>query len=779
MEISNKSHAFYDIVNQSANGIYVIEQQSCKLLYVNKAMAHILDMAGIHNYLGEKCYRTLKQLDEPCSDCLANPTGNEGENRELFIDFLSKYYSVSTHPLQWAGTAAYVVYLSDISQEKMVSDEVKQLYNNIPGAVFRCKMDKDMTVISANDGLFELLGYTREEFKALGNKMSAVICPEDFLRTLSSIIPQLSSNAATAHITQRLICKDKSIKWSLARGQLLAGNGEERVFYCVLVDISEQKSAQLELDKTRKKLSAAIDHAGLAYWEYDMVNNVAYLNPNTKSEYSLEQTLPNYPQSLYDTNTIYPESIETFNRLIQAVKSGEKTASADIKTINAKGALAWRRVRFTTLFDEGGKPFWAVATAESINDYKELENRFSTVLEQNNIDTWLFDIKRSTIIQNHNTEGVYGVHAVEIPNVPEALIEKKLCYHQDADIFRDFYNRLKGDESQVTATVRLWDVRKQTYVWKRCTYTVVPSRVGGPAYALGSAVDVSDQVEVKQKYEDAIKARYSTLSENVILAGHCNLTKNIILEVEDKTGLDVGRRFGMVREEFFNGIASLIPNEEQRKVFCQKFLNEGMQNSFELGITQDNYDCTISLGSGIRWISVHVDMALQPLTEDIIGFLTVTDVSAGKMQQQVLDSVIQFDYDYVAHLNLNSDTMVFYSSKNQSSEFEGYKYGVSYSYTNAINRTAEKFITQDNRPIYLENMSIENVMRRLSENESYEFTYHMINQNGELRTKQARFVVHDREAGIVVFSRADVSDVLEQQEKQKTALSESLTLAQQ
>ncbi|MEG1427509.1 MAG: ATP-binding protein, partial [Oscillospiraceae bacterium] len=48
-----------------------------------------------------------------------------------------------------------------------------------------------------------------------------------------------------------------------------------------------------------------------------------------------------------------------------------------------------------------------------------------------------------------------------------------------------------------------------------------------------------------------------------------------------------------------------------------------------------------------------------------------------------------------------------------------------------------------------------------------------------IRTKQARFAVYDRAAGIVVFSRTDVTEMLAQQEKQKIALSESLAIARQ
>ncbi|MEG2074739.1 MAG: ATP-binding protein, partial [Angelakisella sp.] len=89
------------------------------------------------------------------------------------------------------------------------------------------------------------------------------------------------------------------------------------------------------------------------------------------------------------------------------------------------------------------------------------------------------------------------------------------------------------------------------------------------------------------------------------------------------------------------------------------------------------------------------------------------------------------------------------------------------------------YITDEDRARYLEKMSIVNVIRQLSDKYSYEFTYHLRKANGETRTKQTRFAMQDRGAGIVVFSRADVTDMLAQQEKQKIALSESLAIAQQ
>ena len=77
------------------------------------------------------------------------------------------------------GRAAVASVCVDITAQKTAQDEVLHLYNNIPGGVFRCRFDEDFSVIDANDGLFEFIGYSRDEFAAMGNRMSAVIYPED------------------------------------------------------------------------------------------------------------------------------------------------------------------------------------------------------------------------------------------------------------------------------------------------------------------------------------------------------------------------------------------------------------------------------------------------------------------------------------------------------------------------------------------------------------------------------------------------------------------------
>ena len=89
-------------------------------------------------------------------------------------------------------------------------------------------------MIDANDGLFEFLGYSREEFSAMGSRMSAVIHPEDMPDVTERISEQLR-HGSTVHSENRLVCKDGSIKWVSVKGQMFQEKDGAQFFSTVFV----------------------------------------------------------------------------------------------------------------------------------------------------------------------------------------------------------------------------------------------------------------------------------------------------------------------------------------------------------------------------------------------------------------------------------------------------------------------------------------------------------------------------------------------------------------
>ena len=153
------------------------------------------------------------------------------------------------------GKPAIASVCIDITAQRQAQEEVLHLYNNIPGAVFRCRFDADFSVIDANDGLFEFLGYSRAEFAKMGNCMSAVIYPEDLSVMTAKLKSQLRSGN-TIHNENRLICKNGAVKWISIKAQLLTEGDGEEYFYCVFLHNTDETQLQEKIiEHSRKELA--------------------------------------------------------------------------------------------------------------------------------------------------------------------------------------------------------------------------------------------------------------------------------------------------------------------------------------------------------------------------------------------------------------------------------------------------------------------------------------------------------------------------------------------
>ncbi|MDO4275985.1 MAG: response regulator [Eubacteriales bacterium] len=131
----------------------------------------------------------------------------------------------------------------DINAQKQAQEEVLHLYNNVPGAVFRCRYDENLSIIDANDGLYEYLNYTREEFAARGNSFAACIHEEDVEQVRKSLEAQLKTGNAI-QVEHRMKCKGGIVKWIASKAQLIVEDDGEPYFYCVSVDITEERQLQ-------------------------------------------------------------------------------------------------------------------------------------------------------------------------------------------------------------------------------------------------------------------------------------------------------------------------------------------------------------------------------------------------------------------------------------------------------------------------------------------------------------------------------------------------------
>ena len=173
------------------------------------------------------------------------------ENNEYEVEYRMKkkdgsyiwVHDLSRTIITESGKPGIISVCIDITAQKKTQDEILHIYNNIPGAVFRCRFDSKLSIIDANDGLYDFLGYTREEFLEMGNCMASILHPDDMKKIIDELSIQLR-NGNTIYKENRVICKGGTVKWISVKAQLFKEENEDSCFYCVFVDITEKKRLQ-------------------------------------------------------------------------------------------------------------------------------------------------------------------------------------------------------------------------------------------------------------------------------------------------------------------------------------------------------------------------------------------------------------------------------------------------------------------------------------------------------------------------------------------------------
>ena len=118
----------------------------------------------------------------------------------------------------------------------------QMLLDNIPGGVQQHLNDEAYTLVEVNQGFLELFGYTKQELQEqFENQYMQMIHPEDRQSVVKQVAEQLLLKKRVA-LEYRVFCRDGSYKWVLDNSQIISCAGEKERFFCVLVDITENRN---------------------------------------------------------------------------------------------------------------------------------------------------------------------------------------------------------------------------------------------------------------------------------------------------------------------------------------------------------------------------------------------------------------------------------------------------------------------------------------------------------------------------------------------------------
>lgn len=640
----------------------------------------------------------------------------------------------------------------NISDLKETQLEMNQLINSIPGGIISFKLIENKIIPTYfSDGLPELLGYTREEYsEIIRTDGMDVVYVNDRERVLKAVQDALSKGTQM-DVSCRMHNRQGELTWIHINARRMRSLSEDGKLYAVLTGMSPETRLFQSIANETADGIYVIDKENFdilyANESKDLVgNNNLIGNKCYKALYNQKQpcdfcTLDKYEANGVEHQMMIDGSDHYFNtRFRETDWNGIPAYVKYVRDITKEVEARKEKERLEQYFQTVVKN---LPGGVAVVNYKKdgslvpeyLSDGFAQMTDMSLDEAWRL----------YKQDAMTGVHPDDIAMVNQKMMEF-----------------IKNNENHCEITYRL-KKGQDKYIWVKNTLSLIQNEDGEHrVYAVYHDITAEreEQEQIRQQYKDLIVQHYTVPDPDVLVMGHCNITQNRIIEIKDQTNSGLLEHFGYVREEFFLGIASLVVDEDERNQFKGLYLNEPALEAFKRNDTEQILKCFIKLPQEAkgRYVQFKVNLVETPDTGDITGILTVTDITDQTIVDRILHQLSVISYDFVIDLNLDKDTFSVLTSSDNSIMPET---GCHSAWVASMERNR---VVPKDKKIYTNAMNKEAMLQRLNDEGRFTFAYSIIDENGDIRTKNMTVSAIDLRIGRVCLVRADITDSVREQQ---------------
>ena len=232
----------------------------------------------------------------------------------------------------------------------------------------------------------EMLGYAEDEFSNRREEWEKRIHPQDKERVMAELQAYLEGNSPAYSTELRMLCKDGSWKWILARGVVVSrdATGRPQRMIGTHTDVSARVRQQEEITRANERLDLALQGSRLAIWDADVASGTIYLSEGWTEmlDEKPRETFTDYASLL---EIVHPEDLARARSSIVAALKGTspeyhveyrvRTRGGEWKWILSHGQVVSR--------DASGRALRMTGTNADISARKEIErmkNEFISVV---------------------------------------------------------------------------------------------------------------------------------------------------------------------------------------------------------------------------------------------------------------------------------------------------------------------------------------------------------------------------------------------------------------
>lgn len=188
----------------------------------------------------------------------------------ISVDVLPEFEAGDPKPFRVFST------LKDITEQKNYLNAVmkaekryRSLIENLPGAVYSCKLDEILTTIHMTDNVEKITGYTGEDFISDRIQILDLIHPGDIQKFREQVDKAIHDHG-TFQVTYRIKTRNSEIRWVENMGEVVMLDEGQSFLIGFWHDITERIEAGQTLEKNLKLLEAIVENSHSAIFVKDL-----------------------------------------------------------------------------------------------------------------------------------------------------------------------------------------------------------------------------------------------------------------------------------------------------------------------------------------------------------------------------------------------------------------------------------------------------------------------------------------------------------------------------
>jgi PAS domain S-box-containing protein len=271
-------------------------------------------------------------------------------------------------------------------------------------------IDTDLNIVEANDRVFEMYQYTREEL--IGENVSLFRLPENS-EQMKEVIDILNNTGTAIFETVHRRKDGTTFPVEISARLFEAESG--KYYQSIARDITERKRIERELNGLIERYNLATRAAHLAVWDYNIVEDNLTWDEKVYELYGVqkEEFPPVYSSWL---NTIHPDDKANADLTIKKAIKDYEDYNTEFRVI-----LPGEKVRYIKAFghvvrDESGSATRMIGINYDITEQKLSENLLrerefwlSESQKVGRIGSYVFDIQRSSWSSSEVLDELFGI----------------------------------------------------------------------------------------------------------------------------------------------------------------------------------------------------------------------------------------------------------------------------------------------------------------------------------------------------------------------------------